>query len=45
VGSGETLIKEEAKDACVRLHSGIRLSVIDEVNMDSKEEEDNNKGN
>jgi hypothetical protein len=45
VGSGEKLIKEEAKDACARPHSGIRLSVIDEVNEDSMEVEDNNKRN
>ncbi len=45
MGSGEKLIKEEAKDACARPHSGIRLSVINEVNKDSTEEEDNNKRN
>jgi hypothetical protein len=31
VGSGEEIIKEEAKNACARPHSGIRLSVIDKV--------------
>jgi hypothetical protein len=39
VGSGENLIKEEAKDACARPHSGIRLFVINEVNEDSMEED------
>jgi hypothetical protein len=39
VGSGEKLIKEEAKDACARLHSGIRLFLINEVNEDSMEED------
>jgi hypothetical protein len=34
-GSGEKIIKEEAKNACARPHSGIRLSVIDEVDNDS----------
>ena len=45
VRSGEKLIKEEAKDVCARPHSGItiRLSVINEVNKDSMEEEDNDK--
>jgi hypothetical protein len=38
VGSGEKSIKEEAKDACARPHSGIRLSVINEVNKDSTED-------
>ncbi len=42
VGSGEKLIKEESKDAA-RPHSGIRLSVINEVNEDSTDEEDNDK--
>jgi hypothetical protein len=45
VGSGEKLIKEEAKDACARLHSGIRLSVINKVNENSMEVGDNNKRN
>jgi hypothetical protein len=39
VGSGKKLIKEEAKDACARLHSGIRLFVINEVNEESMEED------
>jgi hypothetical protein len=30
-GSGEKIIKEEAKNVCTRLHSGTRLSVINEV--------------
>jgi hypothetical protein len=45
VGSGEKLVKEEPKDLCARLHSGIRLSAINEVNKDSTEEEDNDKRN
>jgi hypothetical protein len=45
VGSGEKLIKEEAKDECARPHGGIRFYVISEVNEDNKEEEDNNKRN
>ncbi len=36
-------MKEEAKDACARPHSGIRLYVINEVNEDILEEEDNDK--
>ncbi len=36
-GSGEKLIKEEDKEACARLHSGIRLFMINEVNEDSME--------
>jgi hypothetical protein len=43
VGSGERLIKEEAKDTCARPHSGIRLSVINEVDNDSTEEDNNNE--
>ncbi len=39
VGSGEKLIKEEAKEACARPHSGIRLFKINEVNKDSIEED------
>jgi hypothetical protein len=39
------LIKKEAKDACARLHSGIRLSVINEVNKDNMDEEDDIKRN
>ncbi len=45
VGSGEKLIKEEAKDACARPHSGIRLYVINKVNKNNTEEEDNDKRN
>jgi hypothetical protein len=44
VGSGEKFIKEEAKDACVRPHSGIRLFVIYEVNKDSMEEDYKDEG-
>ena len=40
MGSGEKLIEEEAKNASARPHSGIRLSVIDEVDKDSTEEKD-----
>ncbi len=50
------LIKEEAMDACARLHSGIRLthvhghtvasgSMINEVIKDSTEKEDNDERN
>ncbi len=45
VGSGEKTIKEEAKNMCARPHSGIRLSVIDEVDNDSMEGGDNNERN
>ncbi len=45
VGSGEKVIKEEAKDACARPHSGIRLSVINKVIKDSMEEDNNDKRN
>jgi hypothetical protein len=44
VESGEKLIKEEAKDACARPHSGIRLFVINEVNKDSMEEDYKDEG-
>ncbi len=44
VGSGEKLIKEEAKDTCARLHSDIRLFMINEVNKDSMEEDYEDKG-
>jgi hypothetical protein len=44
VGSGEKLIKEEAKDGCARPHSGIRLFVINEVNKDSMEEDYKDEG-
>jgi hypothetical protein len=43
-GSGEKLIKEEAKDACARPHSGIRLFVINEVKEDSMEEDYEDEG-
>jgi hypothetical protein len=43
VGSGERLIEEEAEDTCARPHSGIRLSVIDEVDNNSTEEDNNNE--
>jgi hypothetical protein len=43
VGSDERLIKEEAKDTCARPHSGVRFSVIDEVDDNSTEEDNNNK--
>ena len=42
VGSDKTLIKDKAEEACARLHSGIRPSVIYEVNKNSTEEEDKN---
>ena len=45
VGSGKKLMKEEAEDACARPHSGTKLSVINEVNEDSTEEEDNDERN
>ncbi len=44
VGSGEKLIKEEAKDAYARPHSGIRLFVINEVTEDSMEENYKDEG-
>ncbi len=38
VGSGEKIIKEEAKnECCARPHSGIRLSITDEVDNDRHE--------
>ncbi len=45
MGSREILIEKEAKDACARLHSGIRLSVINEVDENSTEEKADNKRN
>ncbi len=39
MGSGKKLIKEEAKDACARPHSSIRLFVINEINKYSIEED------
>jgi hypothetical protein len=44
-GSGEKIIKEEAKNLCARPHSGIRLSVINKVDNDSMKGEYNNKRN
>ena len=43
MGSGEKIIKEEAKNTCARLHSGIRLAVIDEFDNDSMKGDDNNE--
>jgi hypothetical protein len=43
VGSGENLVKEKVKNTSMRLHSGIRLSVINEVANDSMEEDNNIK--
>ena len=40
MGSGEKIIEEEAKNASARPHSGIRLSVIDEVDKDRTEQKD-----
>ncbi len=45
MGSVEKLIKEEAKDACVRPHSGIRLSAINKVDNNSTEEDNDSKRN
>jgi hypothetical protein len=44
-GSGEKIIKEEAKNVCERPHSGIRLSVINEVDNNSMKGEYDNKRN
>jgi hypothetical protein len=44
VESGDNLIKEEAEDVCARLHSGIRLFGINEVNKDSMEEDYKDEG-
>ncbi len=44
VESGEKLIKEEAKDAYARPHSGIKLFMINEVNKDSMEEDYEDEG-
>jgi hypothetical protein len=38
------LIKEDAKDACARLHIGIRLFVINEFNEDSMEQDYEDEG-
>jgi hypothetical protein len=45
VGSGEKLVKEEAKNACARPDSGIRLSVINKVDNNSMKWDDNNERN
>ncbi len=52
VGSGKKIIKEEAENACARPHSGIRLSVINEVytkvdsdSMKGGDENERNKTN
>jgi hypothetical protein len=37
--------KEEAKNTCARPHSGIMLSVIDEVDIDSMKGDHDNEGN
>jgi hypothetical protein len=44
VESGDKLIKEEAEDVCARLHSGIRLFMINEVNEDSMDEDYKDEG-
>ena len=41
--SVEKLIEEEAQNVWTRPHSGIRISVINEVNKDSTDKEDSNK--
>jgi hypothetical protein len=38
-------LKEEVNATCARPHSGNRLSVINEVDKDSTEEEEDNKRN
>jgi hypothetical protein len=45
VGSGEKIIKEEAKNKCAKPHSGIRLSIIDEVDNDSMKGDDDKTDN
>jgi hypothetical protein len=45
MGSGEKIIKEEAKNECARPHSCIRLSIIDKVDNDSMKGDDDNKRN
>jgi hypothetical protein len=45
VGSGGKIIKEEAKNECARPLSGIRLSVIDDVDNDSMTGDDDNNRN
>jgi hypothetical protein len=44
VGSGDKLIKEEAEDPCARLHSSIRLFMINAVNEDSMKEDYKDEG-
>ncbi len=41
----EDKVEEEAKDACTRQHSGIRLSVINKVDDNSTGEDNENKRN
>jgi hypothetical protein len=43
MGSDEKIIRDEAKNACARSHSGIRPSVIDEVDNDSMKGDDDNE--
>jgi len=45
VRRGEKIIEEEAKNTCARPHSGIRLSVINEVNNNSMKGGDDNERN
>ncbi len=45
VESGDKLIKEEAKNVCARPHSGIRISVINEVDNGSMMGDDDNERN
>jgi hypothetical protein len=45
VGSGENLVKEKVEDTSTRLHSGIRLPVINQVVKNSTEEDNNTKRN
>ena len=45
MGSGEKLIEEEAKNACARQHSGIRLSVINKVDNGGMKGDGDNKRN
>ncbi len=45
VGSGETLIKEEAENACARPHRGIRLSVINKGDNHSTKGDDDKERN
>jgi hypothetical protein len=45
MGSGENLVKGKVKDTSTRPHSGIRLTVINEVVNDSTEEDNDTKRN